>query len=98
MEKQASTNSHRLVRWCYDDHMSRITITLDDELHQALKETAARQRRSIASIIEESLRLRGIQTRRSAQALVDAARNRAQLSEDEATRLAVQETRAHRKR
>ena len=36
--------------------MSRITITLSDKLHQALKETAARQRRSIGSIIEESLR------------------------------------------
>jgi predicted transcriptional regulator len=40
--------------------MSRLTITLDDDLHRALKETAVRQGRSIASIIEESLRLRGI--------------------------------------
>jgi plasmid stability protein len=31
--------------------MSPLTITLDDDLHRALKETAARQGRSIAAII-----------------------------------------------
>ena len=41
--------------------MSRLTVTLNDNLHRALKETAARQGRSIASIVEESLRLRDIQ-------------------------------------
>jgi len=43
--------------------VSRLTITLDDELHRALKETAARQGRSINAIIEESLRFRGLGTR-----------------------------------
>ena len=77
--------------------MSRLTITLDDDLHRALKETAARQGRSIASIIEESLRLRGIQDQASARALVAQAQMRAQLDDDEALRLAVEETRAVRK-
>ena len=40
--------------------MGRLTISLDDEMHFALKETATRQGRSIGSIIEEGLRLRGI--------------------------------------
>ena len=40
--------------------MSRLTITLDDALHQALKEAAARQGRPIGKIIEEGLLLRGI--------------------------------------
>ena len=40
--------------------MARLTITLDDHLHQALKEAAARQGRTIGTIIEESLQLRGI--------------------------------------
>ena len=40
--------------------MARLTITLDDNLHQALKEAAARQGRTIGTIIEESLELRGI--------------------------------------
>lgn len=78
--------------------MSRLTITLDDDLHRALKETAARQGRSIASIIEESLRLRGIQNRASARVLVAQARQRAQLDPDKALELAVEEARAARKR
>jgi len=78
--------------------MSRLTITLDDDLHRALKETAARQGRSIASIVEESLRLRGIQDQAGARALVAQARMRAQLDDDEALKFAVEETRAVRKR
>lgn len=78
--------------------MSRLTVTLNDNLHRALKETAARQGRSIASIIEESLRLRGIQDPTSTRALVAQARQRAQLEPDAALELAVEETRAARKR
>jgi predicted transcriptional regulator len=77
--------------------MSRLTITLNDDLHRALKETAARQGRSIASIIEESLRLRGIQDQASARALVAQSRKRAQLDPDVALELAVEETHAARK-
>ena len=78
--------------------MRRLTGTLDDDLHRALKETAARQGRSSASIIEESLRLRGIQDQASARALVAQARKRAQLNLDAALELAVEETHAARKR
>lgn len=78
--------------------MTRLTITLDDELHRALKETAARQGRSIASIIEESLKLRGIRSQADARALVARARDRAGLEASEALDLAVQETRAERQR
>ena len=78
--------------------MSRLTVTLNDNLHRALKEAAARQGRSIASIIEESLRLRGIQDPASTRALVAQARQRAQLEPDAALELAVEETRAARKR
>lgn len=77
--------------------MSRLTIAIDDELHRALKETAARQGRSITSIIEESLRLRGIRPQAEARALVDRARQCAQLGADDALELAVKETRAARK-
>ena len=78
--------------------MTRLTITLDDDLHRALKETAARQGRSIGSIIEESLRLRGIQDGASAKALVAQARGRARLSAKRALDLAVEETRSARGR
>jgi predicted transcriptional regulator len=76
--------------------MGRLTITLDDDLHQAVKETAARQGRSIGSIIEESLRLRGIKSMETARQLVAGARARAGCTEAQAIDLAVEETRAHR--
>lgn len=76
--------------------MSRLTITLDDELHRALKETAARQGRSIGKIIEESLHLRGIKRMESAAKIVARARANAQCNEKEAVLLAVEETSAHR--
>jgi len=78
--------------------MSRLTITLDDEIHRALKETAARQNRSIGSIIEESLRLRGIRPMDSARELVAKARARSKLTDDEALSLAVRETSGSRAR
>ncbi|MDZ7666221.1 MAG: ribbon-helix-helix protein, CopG family [Desulfotignum sp.] len=78
--------------------MSRLTITLDDDLHQALKETAARQGRSIGKIIEESLVLRGIKSMTHARQLVEQARIRAGCSDEEAIRLAVEETHAYRNR
>lgn len=76
--------------------MSRLTITLDDSLHQALKETAARQGRSIGKIIEEGLLLRGIKPVESARQLVARARSQAGLTEEDATRMAVEETRSQR--
>jgi len=78
--------------------MSRLTITLNDDLHVALKETAARQGRSITAIIEESLRLRGIKGRASARSLVDKARRRSGLDADDAMAVAVGETREARSR
>lgn len=76
--------------------MSRLTITLNDELHQSLKEAAARQGRSIGQIIEEALVLRGIKPMADARALVARARAKAALDEDKALTLAVAETRASR--
>jgi plasmid stability protein len=76
--------------------MSRLTINLDDKIHRALKETAARQNRSIGSIIEESLKLRGIRTYDSARDLVAKARANSAISGDEAMKLAVEETRRSR--
>ncbi|MBT6726205.1 MAG: ribbon-helix-helix protein, CopG family [Deltaproteobacteria bacterium] len=77
--------------------MGRLTISLDDELHRALKETAARQGRSIGSIIEEGLWLRGIKPIKSARALVEQARRQAKLSEADALLVANDEVRAERK-
>lgn len=76
--------------------MKRLTISLSDDLHRALKKTAAREGRSVSSIIEESLRPRGIKTLSSACALVRRAREQASLGDDEALEVAVRETRAER--
>jgi len=76
--------------------MSCLTISLDDAMHQALKEAAARQGRSIGSIIEEGLRLRGIKPMESARALVERARQQAHLSEADALQIANEEVRTAR--
>ena len=76
--------------------MSRLTITLSDNMHRAVKEAAARQGRSIASIIEESLEFRGLRPRADVRKLVSEARGRSKLSEDQAMKMAVDETRLYR--
>ena len=78
--------------------MPRLTITLSEERHRALKEAAARRGKTIGAVIEESLDFYGIKTLESAQALVERARRRSGLSEQQATKLAVRETRSVRKR
>ena len=77
--------------------MSRLTIALDDALHQALKKAAAREGRSIGKIIEEGLILRGIKPVTTARDLVNNARLRSAIREDDAIDLAVDEARCERK-
>lgn len=76
--------------------MPRLTISLAERTHRALKEAAMRQNRSMASIIEESLELRGIQPCDTAMEIVARARASSGLSDDDATALAVEETRRFR--
>lgn len=78
--------------------MARLTITLPDELHQALKEAAAHRRRSIGDLVAESLEFYGIKTEESARELVARAREQSGLTEAKAQELAVAETRASRQR
>ena len=78
--------------------MSRLTITLTDERHRALKEAAARSGKTIGQIVEESLELYGIKTQAQARELVAKARRRANLDEQQALDTAVEETRAERNR
>ena len=76
--------------------MPRLTIRLADRTHRALKEAAARQNRSMASIIEESLELRGIRPYETAREIVARARSNAGLNADDAMALAAEETRRFR--
>jgi hypothetical protein len=77
--------------------MARLTITLSDEKHRALKETAARTGKSIRLLIEESLELAGIKSLADAKALLPKARRRSALDERSALELAMREVRAHRR-
>lgn len=76
--------------------MARLTITLPDDLHRALKESAARRDTTIGELVAESLEFYGIKTAGAAEELVARARARSGLSEDEAAALGVEETRAQR--
>lgn len=76
--------------------MPRLTISLTDRTHRALKEAAVRQGRSMGSLIEESLELRGILPTDTAQEIVARARSSAGLNDEEAMAIAVRETRLHR--
>jgi hypothetical protein len=78
--------------------MARLTITLSDERHRALREAAVTRGKTIVQLIEESLEFYGIKTARSAEQLVAKVRARASLSETEGLRLAVAETRAAQRR
>lgn len=76
--------------------MPRLTISLTDRTHRALKEAAARQGRSMGSLIEESLELRGILPSDAALEIVARARSSAGLSNEDAMAIAVRETRHYR--
>jgi hypothetical protein len=77
--------------------MARMTITLPDALHAALKESAARSRRAMGDLIAESLVAYGVKSRESAEEIVARARARAGRSEAAAMKLAIRETRAARR-
>jgi hypothetical protein len=108
--KESLTPDFPLTAWCFGVNvnvdvyfdtkakMGRLTITLDDDLHRAVKETAVRQGRSIGGIIEESLRFRGIKSMESARQLVSRVRSASKINEEEALRLALDEIRSHRKK
>ena len=76
--------------------MPRVTISLSDRTYWALKEAAARQSRSMGSIIAESLELRGIRSYDTVKEIVSRTRAKSGLSADEAMVLAVEETRHFR--
>ncbi len=76
--------------------MPRVTISLSNRTYRALKEAAARQSRSMGSIIEESLELRGTRPNDTARGIVAKVRAKSGLRADEAMALAVEETRRFR--
>ena len=76
--------------------MARLTITLPDAVHQALKEAAARRKKTIGELISEAVEFYGIKTELTALELIAQAQAAAGMTEEEAMELAVRETRAAR--
>ena len=81
-----------------NDTLTRLTITLSRERHQALKEASAKSGKTLGQIVEESLEFYGVKTRERASELVNRARNAAGLKEKQALDIALKETRSERKR
>ena len=73
--------------------MTRLTISLSETTYRALREASTREGRSMASIVEESLLLRGIRPENSARDIVAKVRSRSRLNADQDMKLAVEETR-----
>jgi len=76
--------------------MSRLTITLSEARHRALKEASAQRDKTIGQLIDESLEFYGIKSREVARDLVRRARARSNLSEKQALKVAQEEVRAVR--
>lgn len=81
--------------------MPRLTITLSEEKHRALKEAAANRGVSVGTLVEESLDRIGVPPREDAWAILARARANAAkalpvMSEDELTEMVVQEVRDYR--
>lgn len=81
--------------------MARLTITLSDERHKALREVAARQGTTMDAVIEESLDRAGVRTESPLEILerawAHAAAAKPPLDEDQVQQLAIEETHAFRR-
>lgn len=77
--------------------MTKVTISLPDDVHQALEEESDRLGRSIESLIEERLTSSGPGASARVAYLVEKARRSSGLSEGQALETAVGETRARRR-
>lgn len=75
----------------------RLTITLSEQRHRALKESALRRGTTIGALIDASLDAYGVKTTATAAELVARARAQAAIDEAAALALAVDETRAARR-
>lgn len=78
--------------------MSRLTITLSEARHKALKEAAVQRDKTIGQLIDESLDFYGIKSRADARDLVHRARALSKLPDDQALAVAQAHVRAVRRK
>lgn len=77
--------------------MTRLTITLSEPRHRALKETAAVRGKTIGQLIDESLDFYGIKSLDDAAELVRRARTTNVLSQQQAMDTALEEVQMARR-
>lgn len=77
--------------------MARLTITLPDARHRALKQAAAQRAKTIGQLIDESLEFYGVRSGEEALELVRRARRKSGLDDKGAQTLALNEVRAARR-
>ena len=77
--------------------MRRLTITLSDARHKAIKEASARLGLPIGTLIDKSLEAYGIRSATELDAIIRKARRNANLSERDAMKIALEETRSARR-
>jgi hypothetical protein len=78
--------------------MRRLTITLSEARHEALKHAAVQRGKTIRQLIEESLDFYGIRSREDARALVHRARAHSGRSDEQAAALALEQVRVVRRK
>ena len=77
--------------------MTRLTITLSEPRHRALKETAAVRGKTIGQLIDESLDFYGVKSLGDAAELVRRARNTNALGHQQVMDLALDEVQQARR-
>ena len=76
--------------------MNRLTITLSTTRYRALKEASARRGKSIGQLIDESLEFYGVKTGDEARDIVQRARARSGMTDEQAVELANEQVRQSR--
>jgi hypothetical protein len=76
--------------------MNRLTITLSATRYRALKEASARRGKTIGQLIDESLEFYGVKTRDEARDIVQRARARSGMTDEQALDLASEQVRESR--
>jgi plasmid stability protein len=77
-------------------NVAKLTISLPNDLYRVLRERAAQRGKTLEEIVVESLEASSSRPTTTAAVLVAAAREHSGLRAEEASLLAVEETRAQR--
>lgn len=88
---------HHVALIAKDNDMTRLTITLSEPRHRALKETAAVRGKTIGQLIDERLDFYGVRSMGDAAELVRRARTANGLSRQQAMDLALDEVQRARR-